>query len=47
MITSAEIAKILQAQKAKKLKNKFGFDSALLGLGIHLKYKKINKVKVS
>ena len=40
MITSIEIAKILQAQKLKKIKNKCGFDAAILGLGIHLKGKK-------
>lgn len=41
MITSIEIAKLLQAQKAKKSKVKSGFDSAILDLGIKLKAKKI------
>lgn len=45
MITSTEIAKILQAQKLKTAKIKSGFDSALLGLGIHLKDKKVRASK--
>ena len=40
MITSIEIAKLLQAQRSKKIKVKSGFDSAILGLGIKLKEKK-------
>ena len=40
MTTLIEIAKILQAQKSKKMNTKRGFDSAILGLGIHLKGKK-------
>ena len=45
MITSIEIAKILRAQKSKKALRTSGFDSAIQGLGIHIKNKK--KVKVS
>ena len=48
MDTSIEIAKILQAQKAKKVIIKSGFDNALLGLGIHLKNKisvELSKIK--
>ena len=40
MITSIEIAKILGAQ-AKKKKKKSGFDSAIEGLGVKLKAKKL------
>ena len=40
MITSIERAKILRAQKSIKGKRFSGFDSALIGLGIHLKNKK-------
>ena len=40
MITSIEIAKILRAQKSKKGQRTSNFDSALIGLGIHLKNKK-------
>jgi len=39
MLTSLEIAKILRDQKKKRKNAKFGFDSALLGLGIRLKTK--------
>jgi hypothetical protein len=44
MINSIEIAKILQAQKSKKAKVKFGFDAALFGLGIQLKNKKEGRI---
>jgi len=45
MITSIEIAKLLQAQKSKKVKTKSGFDAAIQGLGIRLKSKKAVLVK--
>ena len=40
MITSIEIAKLLREQEKKKIKQQSSFDSALQGLGIHLKTKK-------
>lgn len=42
MLTSIEIAKLLQAQrKAKQVKS--GFDTALIGLGIAQNFKKAKK----
>jgi len=42
MITSIEIAKILLDQRQRKVQGKFGFDSAIRGLGIKLKKAKKN-----
>ena len=41
MITPIEIAKILLEQKKNRDKKKTGFDTAILGLGIHLTEKKV------
>jgi len=42
MLTSIEIAQLLQAQRKNK-KAKVGFDTALIGLGIALQSKKKRK----